>query len=941
MKTKGSDFVSNVLRATAGEYVHVGIVVKTDTAVRVWGMRGGAGIAALRKIPFRRRTENPSSFSDFEVEMQGKWHVVDEELLRRAKQMCTDSSSYHIDALPSFLEGALRVDVYHFDGFENLSDKMNTAMDWVEKNTSPITCGQWIDLLLHRNVPSNTEKLNGDGPVRFTCVNGVLYALQEMGLATIDKTRWVWGNKARVDVLKDSNIVTLQPHTLFRNIDVSNFNSEDLKAGGGGSNEYHRILRCAIRRHEQNTGVRDLAIRRQFNTLVLTSGGKKKKCARAIEQEHNIRRVDMRRTVNNLLVMGGANASSSPLVVVASFNVAGNVQRLVPSGSESVTVHRMLGAKAPRHGEYAARFMRNLGVDLLGVQEMRYNNAERFARFMGSNYKIHCQNWNHRTGFNGSACIWNSNTMPSVKPLTLGNTHSQIRSASAIYIPSRELVFVCIWLGHNGKKKEAFESLDLQTALGGQPVRRVILTTDSNDYDGSHLHGKPFRLLGFDMREPHGNNLRSCCEDQHFTYVGDYIFDSHPDLHTEYGIPRLPSRHDLDKKSKDKKQWTPKTQLMSDHLPVVLTTSCAVVQPTPSSPLPHADEDGITLQSGLRKVKGELYTEWANNHDVSINGIDAQDDQKLLIHAACQQVGTPTTSRTDSDGSNWKATVTMTSPIKGTYKGTRRVRVVPKASSSSGASSSSPNTFTLTTQNCLYTEHVAGSNRLSGWETEMIDKTQQYGKYKVTRSNLPWSKRMRRLNLKHKKAFPDILLLQECTEQMFRELNDRVLRNQYAGYHSKNGCCAKNDGYCWVAWKKNTFTGEKLFTGRNDGYSRYVGVKLQKRGSPAAAFVAVSTHLPASGSGPSVKMRNQLRNIALPVLVGGDFNMYSNPFGGLANLSGNANTFHNDETSKLDWVVGKGLSSSRVSVNPATGSRWPNQKEGSDHTAVRMRITHE
>jgi len=276
VKTKGSDFVSDVLRATTGEYIHIGIVVKTDAAVRVWSLRGGNGIAELRKIPFQRRTENPSSFSDFEVEIQGAWYVVDEKLLRRAKQMCANKSSlYHTDTLPVFLEGALRVDVYHFDGLENLSDKMNTATDWVEKNTSPIPCDQWIDLMLKKRHKLNdiTEKLNDNGLVQFTCINGVLYVLQEMGLATIDNTRWVWGNKAWVNVLKDPTVVTLQPHTLVRDIDVSNFNSEDLTAGGRGSSEHlRRILRRAIRRYEQNTGNRDFAIRRQFNELVRSGG---------------------------------------------------------------------------------------------------------------------------------------------------------------------------------------------------------------------------------------------------------------------------------------------------------------------------------------------------------------------------------------------------------------------------------------------------------------------------------------------------------------------------------------------------------------------------------------------------------------------------------------------------------------------------------------------
>jgi endonuclease/exonuclease/phosphatase (EEP) superfamily protein YafD len=79
----------------------------------------------------------------------------------------------------------------------------------------------------------------------------------------------------------------------------------------------------------------------------------------------------------------------------------------------------------------------------------------------------------------------------------------------------------------------------------------------------------------------------------------------------------------------------------------------------------------------------------------------------------------------------------------------------------------------------------------------------------------------------------------------------------------------------------------------------------------------------------------------MPIVIGGDFNVYENPFEHLENLSGIQPTFHNDETSKLDFVVGKNVNmiSNFVKDISKSETRWPNEQEGSDHTAVYVEFT--
>jgi hypothetical protein len=70
-------------------------------------------------------------------------------------------------------------------------------------------------------------------------------------------------------------------------------------------------------------------------------------------------------------------------------------------------------------------------------------------------------------------------------------------------------------------------------------------------------------------------------------------------------------------------------------------------------------------------------------------------------------------------------------------------------------------------------------------------------------------------------------------------------------------------------------------------------------------------------------------------------NVTENPFPSLENVSGNELTFHNDETTKLDWVVGKKITKvdHRVTAIDASQCLRPNAIEGSDHTPVFVTVS--
>lgn len=343
-------------------------------------------------------------------------------------------------------------------------------------------------------------------------------------------------------------------------------------------------------------------------------------------------------------------ASRQDALVVASYNVAGNVQSLIEdsNNSENVTVQRMKKENAPANGEYAALFMKKLGVDLLGVQEMLYDNTEKFRQFLGEDdYGGYCQEW--KTKKNGSACFWYKPKFSEATPINILEENvdphmkpKQVRSASAVYFPGHKILFLNAWLDHNKerKKKEALQSLG--AALENPPkeneIDRIILAMDANDDDGTELEKEEIKILGKTL-SLRGQLCHSCCEDENFIWRSDFIFDScSPSQVLSYGIPDLPSRSELDKNFPlETTKWTPKTQLMSDHLPILMVskihpiTSSKEIVKDISLELKATDDAGhIPSDSSKTETsKKRNYYLWADFHTYGGDELNSGDRKKM------------------------------------------------------------------------------------------------------------------------------------------------------------------------------------------------------------------------------------------------------------------------------------------------------------------------
>ena len=336
---------------------------------------------------------------------------------------------------------------------------------------------------------------------------------------------------------------------------------------------------------------------------------------------------------------------------------------------------------------------------------------------------------------------------------------------------------------------------------------------------------------------------------------------------------------------------------------------------------------GITVDSN-----NVDFNQWKETHVVKIDGKEAQGDQYLLVWYAITHGGNAHTQN-DSEGYLWKAMVDIHRSIyKGSGNKNKSITIVkrdPKAE------------FTFSTQNCLYGNVDANQpNDLTVFEREMIPKTQDYTPHDVKVDNLYWSRRALRIvaNVRIDHQNPDILLLQETSPKMYASLY-QLLGGPYRHVLSKVGDMGgglTTEGHCIVAWNPEKFNFVDILN--NVSYSRIVAVELQHRASKRPVVVA-SVHLPASGNHNASPIATAFLKKwpSVPMIIGGDFNVAFNPFDGFANISGNNPTFFNDMKAKLDWVVANhNVTSSHVEVNSNFSSRWPNKKEGSDHTSIRM-----
>jgi hypothetical protein len=269
-----------------------------------------------------------------------------------------------------------------------------------------------------------------------------------------------------------------------------------------------------------------------------------------------------------------------------------------------------------------------------------------------------------------------------------------------------------------------------------------------------------------------------------------------------------------------------------------------------------------------------------------------------------------------------------------------------------GASSSGMSldeSFTVMTYNCLYTEHANKSNKISGFEEELVDRTEPFFDNPVLRINLPWNARLPRLvkNIQNK-GTPDILFLQETTPKMLKDIVKHFPLYADHEIHSEIGVGfyknpdKRNDGFCWVLYNKDRFTKTHPAYANVGGGFRFVGAHLRDTLTHNTIFVA-SMHLPVDYR-PIKPIQDFVMSLSHPIVMGGDFNSDNVFKSKFASLTDGLNTFYNDnpDPDKFDWIVGstniRSLDSYANPV-PELEGRWPNMKEGSDHTALWTRLT--
>jgi hypothetical protein len=417
------------------------------------------------------------------------------------------------------------------------------------------------------------------------------------------------------------------------------------------------------------------------------------------------------------------------------------------------------------------------------------------------------------------------------------------------------------------------------------------------------------------------------------------------------------------------------TNLKAGSAAVAVSPAPTIVA-APAASFPAAIS--IDTTHGQQTTDDEAYAIWVSQFkSVHIKGYArVKIPQQLLIYVATKTKSDVRALR-DENGATWHASVEFGANGKDMYytssNGRQSVTFTPLAKSTvkqplpptkksvkkkhPGLSQSS--SFTLSTCNCLYTEniHAKTPKDLCVYETELIPRSKGFpGQHPVVKKNLYWPKRVRPLvqNLMHDGGDggdgvpPDVILLQETTPEMLDSLLQRMGgggKEAYLYARSTYGMGSHSDGYCYVAWRADVFEQRNTETVPMAHHTeRFVAVRLVETKSGREVAI-MSTHLPASGSGNVFEILKTISHWKLPTIVGGDFNNeYQNAYfekHGYTNLSGAENTFYNDSDSKYDWVIGNGgVASSSVRANGwvASHGRWPNEYEGSDHTALRLGV---
>lgn len=246
-------------------------------------------------------------------------------------------------------------------------------------------------------------------------------------------------------------------------------------------------------------------------------------------------------------------------VSFCTLNLGFNVQSNIVKGTESSFVeqcqiqHGGTGSKCSIDAvEFASRF------DVVGFQEMNlqlWNQYETMLKSFGKlrGRAIEVITSSYFGGLWGVGIAYDSNVMGHgklvSKPGTLFGTGIDKRGIEGVYFEKHALLVVNLHAPHHLNYPKDFVDVMAELFSGIDPdvkYDRIIVMGDFNDHGGVMA-----------SKTPMGTSVKSCCHDNNYKSVGDYIIDSVGDRVLYYGFP-----HGYDRSK----------HMYSDHDPVVYET---------------------------------------------------------------------------------------------------------------------------------------------------------------------------------------------------------------------------------------------------------------------------------------------------------------------------------------------------------------------------------
>lgn len=609
-------------------------------------------------------------------------------------------------------------------------------------------------------------------------------------------------------------------------------------------------------------------------------------------------------------------------------------------GSEKYMVMRCRASGKSHFKELNEYIEKN--VDIATIQET--NSESRLFPLSTAFQHFHCTKQSTSCIVRNSTGAWEQLMFHAYLP--------EMRGVCIIYCRHLKCIVGSIWLNHtHNVKKHAIIHI-LNWIYSAKPdCQRIILGMDAND-SMRELRNFTFTLPNGLQIYNKASDMQTCCETD-YRYFGDYVMDSQKQGQCAYMVP-----------------WSERNkQCYGDHLGLVYNTkfnvspavivydfdgvlhTCAT-KPDPNGqvhPLYWTPDDLVKHDCMNTSIKNDIAYYKKNGFTVHIlsnnTALGTDGIRKVLstwgIHVNNVFVvhGNKASKLKDlqanvffDDSMNRVREVRQALPnVISVHYQTPRIKQLETS-------------ISIITYNCLYTEYAHDPPNISMFENELIKKSkynEQNTNNFVKAKNLGWHVRYNRIMQNILACgIPDILLLQETTPTMCQDILKQFPK--YMSIRSKSGNLGGivDDGYCYTLFNTHKFGLKKQLLQTSNVNQRFVGLVLHQNITSKDVFVA-NVHLPAS---PPLNYEHvvvkpiqdmiEKEAQSIPVIIGGDFNITENPFANFKNLTSMEPTFYNDSTYKLDWLVGKKVTTIRSHVNKIGSERWPNETEGSDHTCL-------